>query len=671
MEGAPGAARRTWPWWLLGALGPILLVAAGTIAIATHQDIGVDQNALEDLYPNVVFGSVVPLLGALILSRVRRHPVGLLFLATGLASALTMFVYPWGHTHETPSPFPSTLAAAWVSEWIWSMGLMPLVTLGILLFPDGRLVGHWRRVVLWIDLAMVALNFLAHAFHPGPLENHPFFDNPLGVPVPGRVFDVLGAAAGACFVVGFFGGVVSVLLRWRSATGDERAQLRWFAFSAALLPLVALNPWHHTFGVVLAVLAIPLLPLSVAVAILRHRLYGIELVVRRSLVYGALTTVLLLVYAVVVSVIGALLRGRADTAAAIVATALVAVAFSPLRDRLQDAVDRMLYGDRRDPYKVLSGLGRRLETADAAPLAEAATTIAASLRLPYVRIEVEGEIPLVAEDGTPVDEMHAVPLVFRGEQVGSLVVAPRSPRDPFRPADLRLLDDLGRQLGVTAHATRLAVALQRSREGLVTAREEERRRVRRDLHDGLGPALAGVALGLDAVARFTADEPARAATLAGQLKAEVQGSLADVRRLVEDLRPPALDQLGLVGAVRQQARLLTERDPGLEVGVDATGVTELPAATEVAAYRIATEALRNVSQHASARHCRICLSLNGSGVLRVEIEDDGVGLSADRRAGVGLTAMRERAAELGGTCEIGPAALGGTRVTASLPVVAA
>jgi signal transduction histidine kinase len=264
-----------------------------------------------------------------------------------------------------------------------------------------------------------------------------------------------------------------------------------------------------------------------------------------------------------------------------------------------------------------------------------------------------------------------VPLVFRGAQVGSLVVAPRSPRDPFRPADLRLLDDLGRQLGVTAHATRLAVALQRSREGLVTAREEERRRIRRDLHDGLGPALAGVALGLDAVARFAPDEPDRAGTLAGQLKAEVQGSLADVRRLVEDLRPPALDQLGLVGAVRQQARLLTERDPGLEVGVDATGVRDLPAATEVAAYRIATEALRNVSQHASARHCRVCLSLNGSGILRVEIEDDGVGLSTDRRAGVGLTAMRERAAELGGTCEIEPTALGGTRVTASLPVVAA
>ena len=638
-------------------MGPVVLLASGAVALATHQDLGLDVSVLEDLYPNVVFGSIIPLLGALILSRAPRQPVGLLFIATGLASALTMLVYPWARTHETAHPLPGTLAAAWVSEWIWSMGLMPLVTLGILLFPDGRLEGGWRRIVLSIDLAMVGLNFVSHAFHPGPFDNHPFFDNPLGTPLPVGLFDVLGATAGGCFVLGFFGGLASVLQRWRRATGDERAQLRWFAFATALLPLVALNPWQHSFGLVLALIAIPLLPVSVAVAILRHRLYGIEVVVRRSLVFGALTTVLLLVYATVVSAVGAVLRGRADTAAAVVATALVAVAFSPLRVRLQDAVDRMLYGDRRDPYKVLSGLARRLQTADSAPLVEAASTIAASLRLPYVRIEVGGEVPLVAEEGTPAEEVHDVPLVFRGEQVGSLVVAPRSPRDPFRPADLRLLDDLGRQLGVTAHATRLAAALQRSREGLIAAREEERRRIRRDLHDGLGPALAGVALGLDAVARLAVESPSRATTLAGQLKSEVQQSLADVRRLGEDLRPPALDQLGLVGAVRQQARLLTERDPGLEVGVDAAGVVELPAAVEVAAYRIATEALRNVSQHASARHCRVCLSLNGSGVLRLEIEDDGVGMSSTRRIGVGLSAMRERAAELGGT-----------RVTALLPV---
>ena len=666
---APGGPAGSGGWWVLGALGPTMLLVTGLATLLSHQRFDVEASALEDVYPNLVFGSLVPLLGALVLSRIPRHPVGLLFLGTGLASALTMVVYPYARTELTSHPLPGTVGAAWVSEWVWTLGLMPLVTLGVLLFPDGQVEGRWRKVVLWLDLTTVGLNVAAHALRPGPLTNHPFFDNPLGLPLPRALFDVLGQVAMGCFVLGFFGGVVSVVARWRRAEGAERAQLRWFAFAVALLAAAGLTP-SSPLGVPFTLLAIPLLPVSVAVAILRHRLYGIEVVVRRSLAYAALTAVLLLVYAVVVTGLGALLGGRSSTAVAVVATALVAVAFAPLRDRLQSWVDRLLYGDRNDPYAVLSGLGRRLGTAEAAPLEDAAATIATSLRLPYVRIEVDGGVQLVAMAGelaATAGDLHVVPLRFRGEEVGRLAAAPRTSRDRFSPGEVQLLEDLGGQLGVTAHATRLAAALQRSREGLVTAREEERRRIRRDLHDGLGPALAGVALGLDAVARRAATEPDRAAGLAGELKTEIQQSLADVRRLVEDLRPPALDQLGLVGAVRQQARRLTERDPSLEVAVESVGVGELPAAVEVAAYRIATEALRNVSQHASARHCRVCLSLNGSGVLRLEVEDDGVGLAPDRRLGVGLTAMRERAAELGGSCCAGPAALGGTRVAAVLP----
>jgi signal transduction histidine kinase len=264
--------------------------------------------------------------------------------------------------------------------------------------------------------------------------------------------------------------------------------------------------------------------------------------------------------------------------------------------------------------------------------------------------------------------VHEVPLTFRGEVLGRLLVAPRSSHDPFRPADLRLLDDLGRQIGVAVHATRLAHDLQRSREGLVAMREEERRRIRRDLHDGLGPALAGVALGLDAVQRIADPEPEAAAKLAGQLKVEVQQSLADVRRLVEDLRPPDLDQLGLVGALRHQAGKVTDRDPGLEVEVSGEDLPQLPAAVEVAAYRIATEALTNVGRHAAARRCRILLAIDEPAGLRVEIEDDGVGLTHGRPGGVGLTAMRERATELGGSLSVCRREQGGTLVAARIPV---
>jgi len=674
---APMRVRRAPVLWLLAWCGPLLLLVFALVVWRMDRSILPADNGsggFENIYPNVVFGAVVPLLGVLILSRLPRHPIGWLFVVCGLGSAVTLAVYPVAEL-ALAHHLAAGAAAAWVSEWVWGLGLIPLVTLAVLLFPDGRPPGPRWRLLVVTDVFAVALVFVANAFHPGPLENHPTIDNPLGVDVPAGIFGAIRVVGMALFLVGLVGGAVATIVRWRRSDTVERAQLGWFAVSVAVLPAALLLPMPPVLRQTVLVVAVPLVPYSVAMAILRRKLYGIEVVVRRSLVYAALTTVLLLGYAVVVTALGSVLRGRASDAAALVAAAFVAIAFAPLRARLQRAVDRMLYGDRADPYAVLTGLGRSLEgveTSGADPLTEIATTVAASLRLPYVRVEVERLEPtlLMGEYGDPLPDLYVVPLTFRGDHLGRILLAPRTPHDSFRPADLRLIEDLARQIGVAAHATRLAAALQWSRERLVNTREEERRRIRRDLHDGLGPALAGVALGLDAMHRLAAEDPDRATALADQLKDEVQASLADLRRLVEDLRPPALDRLGLVGAVRQQARLLTDREPGLEVGFEASAVGELPAAVEVAAYRITTEALTNVSRHAAARHCRVCILLNGDGFLRLEIEDDGVGISGRGRHGVGLTAMRERAAELGGTCEAGPAPLGGTRVSALLPAVA-
>jgi two-component system NarL family sensor kinase len=661
--------RRSWLLWLLAGCGPMLLVLFA-IELALAPDLHPFGAAdFENTYPNVVFGSVVPLLGALILTRVPRHPIGWIFLVCGLASAVTLAVYPYadaGLEHD----LPGALAAAWVSEWVWGLGLIPLVTLGVLLFPDGRLPTPRWRWLLTTDLASVLLVFLANAFHPGAFENHPAATNPFGVPLPDGVFAVLATAGMVLFVVGFLGGVASAVVRWRRARGPERTQLAWVAFAVAALAIALFVPWPEGLRTAVVVIAVPLLPMSVAAAILRGHLYEIEVVVRRSLVYVTLSVVLVLGYATVVAALDALLSGRAGPVVALVATALVAVAFAPVRHRAQQGVDRLLYGEGRDPYAVLSGVGRRLEQPIGDPesvLADMAAAVADSLRLPFVQIEVAGDGP-TASVGEPSAELHEVPLTFRGEVVGGLLAAPRSPRDPFRPADLRLLDDLGRQIGVAVHATRLAHDLQRSREGLVAMREEERRRIRRDLHDGLGPALAGVALGLDAVHRMARPDNEAVAELADQLKVEVQQSLADVRRLVEDLRPPDLDQLGLVGALRHQAGKVTERDPGLEVEVAGEDLPQLPAAVEVAAYRIATEALTNVGRHAAARSCRILLAMDDPARLRVEIEDDGVGLRQGRPAGVGLVAMRERATELGGSFRVGHREQGGTVVTARLPV---
>jgi signal transduction histidine kinase len=254
-----------------------------------------------------------------------------------------------------------------------------------------------------------------------------------------------------------------------------------------------------------------------------------------------------------------------------------------------------------------------------------------------------------------------LPLVYQQETIGQLLLATRAPGESFNPADHRLLDDLARQAGVAAHAVRLMADLQRSRERLVTAREEERRRLRRDLHDGLGPALAAQTLKIGSARMIYPRDPITADALLAELERDMEASLADVRRLVYNLRPPALDELGLIGAIRdsiaQYRRRKGEPEVGrLSVSVDAPDeLPALPAAVEVAAYRIVQEALTNVIRHAHAR--------------QLTILDDGTGLATSRRAGVGLASMRERAMELGGTWAVEALPASGTRVYAQLPVL--
>jgi len=260
-----------------------------------------------------------------------------------------------------------------------------------------------------------------------------------------------------------------------------------------------------------------------------------------------------------------------------------------------------------------------------------------------------------------------VPLTSSGEHVGDLVIAPRRPGETFNQADRRLLAGLAHHAGAAVHAADLTTQLQRSRERLVTAREEERRRIRRDLHDGLGPVLAGIAMQLDAARRLTRRDQDAAGQLLQHLREQTQAAIADIRRLVYDLRPPALDDLGLTGALAQHAASCSAPG-GLQVSINTgPGLPALPAAAEVAAYRIATEAVTNVTRHAGARTATVKLTA-GDGVLQVEVTDDGRGVSPVHRAGVGLASMRERAEELGGSCTLLPRPGGGSILFARLPL---
>ncbi len=549
--------------------------------------------------------------------------------------------------------------------------LWTALVLFFLLFPDGRFHPRWMR---GLALAWIAGDAVALLFDPSPTSPE-------------------SAAVGLLILTGFgTGAVVQVYRYLRVSNAVQRQQTKWivsgvvaaiviqlaFIFSEGISPSFT-RPGTGALLYDLAsftgvTVSSALIPLSLGLAVLRYRLWDIDLVLNRALVYGALTASVILTYILVVGGAGTLLQARGNPILAISATGLIAVLFQPLRDRLQRGANHLLYGERDEPYAALSRLGRELATAGAAEkmLPAVVTGVAEALKLPYAAIDLGEGHPTVAV-GSPVSDVLRLPLSHGGEPVGALIVGPRAPGETFGAADRRLLDDLARQAGAAAHAVRLTADLRRSRERLVTAREEERRRLRRDLHDGLGPTLAAQTLNVGSARILLQTDPAAADAILARLEGELETALAGIRRLVYQLRPPALDDLGLVAAIRETATNLTptsatvsDRAPRIVVRAPDTLPT-LPAAVEVAAFRIVQEALTNVVRHAQARTCTVHLALDGE-TLRIEVDDDGRGIPPTRRAGVGLASMRERAAELDGDCVVDAAPGGGTRVVAHLPL---
>lgn len=578
--------------------------------------------------------------------------------------------------------------AVFFSNWIFAIVMMPSLLLLTLSIP------HPRR----------------------PLRRWPL----LSVAVIYGTVPALMAVFGPLALIGWVTVLVMCVLSLGTlvqavvAVGDPvaRAQLRWAVSGLAVLVLLllptilgslgiipALPPW---FSLLLFGTGMTLAAGGFANAILRYRLFDIDIIINRALVYGALTAFVVGSYIGIVGYLGALLQVTDRLFPSLIATGVVAVLFQPLRERVQRGVNRLLYGERDEPYAVLTRLGQRLHaTLDPdAVLPTIVETVATALKLPYAAIQSVGrrtqngatdsELHILAEfldqgsKRTPSGSAprhasnaacYTVPLLYQGEEVGQLLLAPRPGETHLSAHDQRLLDDLAQQVGVAIHAVRLTADLRRSRERLVSSREEERRRLRRDLHDGLGPTLSGVAQRIDLAATLVPRDPERSVTMLHDLQAQVRAAIADIRRLVDNLRPPALDQYGLVGAIREETARIV--GPALVVSIDASDyLPALPAAIEVAAYRIVMEAVTNVVRHAQASCCTVSVHIHSavrqadqtSRMLTVEIRDDGRGIAVDAHAGVGLRSMRERAEELGGTCVVDARSGAGTCITASLPL---
>jgi signal transduction histidine kinase len=414
-----------------------------------------------------------------------------------------------------------------------------------------------------------------------------------------------------------------------------------------------------------------LVPIALFVGIVRYHLFGVRLIAR-ALVYGTLTVCILAVYGIIVGGVG-LVSGTSNSAGvSLLACAAIALLFQPMRERLQRGAYRLVYGEGDEPYRILARLGARLEAALApeAVLPTIVDTVRESLRLPYAAIVLAGapDVGPAASSGRASDTPLRVPLSYQQELMGELLVAQRGPSEPFTRSERRLLEDLARHAGVATHAVQLTSDLQRAQRRLVHAVEEERRRLRRDLHDGLGPTLAGQVLRAGTARRLLSTDADGADALLAKLETDLKQAIGDLRAIVHNLRPPVLEQLGLAGAIESSvARLAASSGLVFELHLSCNGLCSLPAAAEVAAFRIVEEALANVVRHARAGKCEVRVAPGDT--LDVEVVDDGVGLPDTLpKLGVGLASMRERAAELGGTCVIESPAAGGTRVVARLPL---
>ena len=418
-------------------------------------------------------------------------------------------------------------------------------------------------------------------------------------------------------------------------------------------------------------------PIAMSAAVLRHRALNIEVAVSRTVVYGALTIGAVGLYFAVVTTWSAMFGPITGVWWQAAVAAAIAVLSQPVRARLQSLINKRLYGERDDPYRIVSGLASRLEDTPvvASMLPGIVETVAAALRLPYMAIEIQarGRSETAASVGTPTGELYRMPLTYHGERVGNLVVGRRSAQRELTRPDRIALAEVARHAGAAVYTARLTRDLRRSRDRLVQAREMERRRILHELHDGVGPTLAAVALGLD-VSRRTVGDTTPTGELLGRLRDELQAAIVEIRRLAHGLRPPVLDRIGLIPAIREYAGALAsrtvggdEREGGVTIVLEVpSSMPKLPAPVDVAAYRIICEALTNVTRHAEARSCAVRLWIDDD--LHIEVVDDGIGLPAVTNGGVGLSSMRERATELGGECLVEADHDGGTRVFATLPL---
>jgi signal transduction histidine kinase len=649
----------------------------------------------------------VPIVGFVLASRRPANRLGWLFLGAGLGLGLSLFStqYAQHALVAVPGSWPAGRAVAWFANWIWAIPYA-LLAFVFLLFPTGRLRSPRWRAAAW---SVAGANTLAVAdliAYATRIWWHPFTSyRPSSNPPDVNAAIVLMIVAAAV-------GVAAVVVRFTHSSGEERLQLKWFA-AAALLVIITIIPSFLTdrlIFVLLASLALLCLWVAVGIAVLKYRLYGIDFVISKAVLYGSLAVFITAVYAGLVVGVGALAGGRDSPLVAALAAAVVAVAFQPVRQRAGRLANRVVYGRRATPYQVLSDFAQRIGGTYAAEdvLPQMAQIVAAGtgaervvvwlraddelrpgassdgstaapppvdappVEAPPVEAPSVGALPAdrLPRDRLPVDGEAmppvpgvdlSVPVVHQGELLGAISV--QMPKDePLRPAGEQLVADVASQAGLVLSNAALVGDLRASRQRLVTTQDETRRRLERNIHDGAQQDLVALGIKLRLTGLTVDEDPAEAKEMLGELQADAAGALANLRDLARGIYPPLLADLGLVAALNAQAN----KSP-VPVTVDADGIGRYGQDTEAAVYFCCLEALQNIAKYAHAAQARICLQAQ-NGTLRFTVSDDGAGYDARHTPlGSGQRNMADRLAALGGRLEVRSHPGQGTTITAQLP----
>lgn len=586
-----------------------------------------------------VYGTVA----GVILAR-RRHPVPWILAVAAIGGGIAAFSYSYTHL---------ALARPGLPQWEWLTALQ-----GIAWVPGTIAL---IVVVPWLvrdhPLGLAAIGVAA-----GVAVSLGF----TVVRIVGRD-DLTGPMSAAVVVVGL-AAAAEAAWRWRRGPVAERVGLGWLTLGTAVmalsfLPLIPEDPplpWWSTPTLHLAAQAV--FPAAVLVAVLRQRMWGLDLAVSRVVLAGLLAVVLGLVYVVVTVAVASLVPGSGI--AQVLAAAAVVVALQPSRLWLGQRVHRLVHGEAADPARAVRRLGSHLGGARTADelLGGLVENVAVALRLESATLLVDGE-PAAAW-GTPTGTPVAVALQHRGSEVGTLQVT-LPPGEALGTRDRRALDELAAVVAAGVALAQASEDLASARDRLTSVRMQERRTIRRELHDGLGPSLAGIRLGLQGARNILRSDPDAADQLLGALAGELDGRVDAVRTLSHSLLPPALDELGLAPALEEL--VARRRETGLAVDLHTSGLTGLPPQVAEAAYGIVVEAVTNVVRHSGAEACRVEVVADDEQLV-LTVDDDGVGLAPDATVGVGTRSMRERAEEQGGTLFVLGHEPQGTRVRASLPL---